>query len=63
MRFMDWEDDRPLLTLFTIYLVGRGQEWNSNKAINVLGWKPKWKFEDGMNNELKWLKETNIYKN
>ena len=60
-HWMGWLDDRPLLTLFALYLVGRGQDWPSDKAIKQLGWKPKIKFEDGMKEVIEWLKQTGEY--
>jgi nucleoside-diphosphate-sugar epimerase len=60
-HWMGWLDDRPLLTLFALYLVGRAQEWPSDKAIKDLGWKPKVQFKEGMKEVIHWLKESGEY--
>jgi len=56
---MRWEssvDDRPLLTLFLLGLIGRPQLWPMDASIRDFNWKPKWSFTAAMRNTIPFLK-------
>jgi len=60
-HMMGWEgsvNDRPLLTLFLLGLIGRPQLWPMARSEQDFQWKPKISFEDAMRRTTPWLKRT-----
>lgn len=62
-RFMGWYDDRPLITLFVLYLVGRTQKWPMHRTYKDLNWKPKAIFKERMKEQVEWIRKNNEHLN
>jgi nucleoside-diphosphate-sugar epimerase len=47
----------PLLSRQAVHVLGRGQQFDTGKAREVLGWKPRVSYEDGLESTVEWLRD------